>query len=123
MFNKDESYHRLLDHCPSTGKYREVAYKICNSRCKISEEIPVVIHNGSNYDYHFKIKELAEESKGQFEYLRENTEKYITFPVPVQKINRNNKTMTYKIKFIEGIRFMAGQLAAKFLRNCKSSFD
>ena len=34
-----------------------------------------VFHNGSNYDYHFIIKELAEEFKKQFTCLRENTEK------------------------------------------------
>ena len=35
-------------------------------------EIPVVFHNGSNYDYHFIIKELANKFDGQFECLREN---------------------------------------------------
>ena len=34
------------------------------------KEIPVMFHNGSNYDYHFIIKELAEEFEGQFECLR-----------------------------------------------------
>ena len=29
----------------------------------------MVFHNGSNYDYHFIIKELAEEWEGQFERL------------------------------------------------------
>ena len=42
-------------------------------------EIAVVFHNGSNYDYHFIIKELASEFEGKFEYLGENTEKYKTF--------------------------------------------
>ena len=31
------------------------------------------------------IKELAEEFEGEFECLGENTEKYITFPVPIKK--------------------------------------
>ena len=34
-------------------------------------EILVVIHNGSTYDYHFIIKQLAEEFKGEFEGLRQ----------------------------------------------------
>ena len=31
-------------------------------------------HNGSNYDYHFIIKELANEFEAQFECLWETTE-------------------------------------------------
>ena len=41
----------------------------------MSNEIPVVFHDVSNYDYHFIIKELANVSDGQFECLGENTEK------------------------------------------------
>ena len=54
-------------------------------------EIPVVFRNGSNYDYHFIIKELAKEFKGKFECLGENTEKYNFFLVLIEKkkINRN----------------------------------
>ena len=50
-------------------------------------EIPVVFHNGLNYDYLFIIKELANEFEGQFECLGENTEKYKTFSVPIEKRN------------------------------------
>ena len=66
-------------------KYRGAAHDICNLRYKISKEIPLVFHNGSTYDYHFIIKELAEESEGEFECLGQNTEKYITFSVPIRK--------------------------------------
>ena len=49
-------------------------------------EIPVKIHNGSKYDYHLIIKELAEEFRGKdFECLGENTEGYISFSVPIKK--------------------------------------
>ena len=41
--------------------------------------------NGSIYDCHFIIKQLAKEFDGQFECLAENTEKYITFTVPISK--------------------------------------
>ena len=44
-----------------------------------------LIYNGSNYDYQFIIKELKEEYKKQFSCLRENTEEYITFVVPIEK--------------------------------------
>ena len=52
------------------------------------------------------MKELAEEFKGQFECLGENTEKYITFSIQIKKENDVDKTITYKIKFIDTCRFM-----------------
>ena len=61
-------------------------------RYKIPKEIPIVSHNGSTYDYHFKIKELVKEFDGNFECLGENTEKYITFSVPIKiKAIQDNK--------------------------------
>ena len=58
-----------------TGKFRGAAHSICNLNYKVPQVISVKIHNGSTYDYHFIIKELAEEFKGQFEYLGEITAK------------------------------------------------
>ena len=46
--------------------------------------MPIVYHNGSNYDYDFIIKELAEQFEGQFTCLGEDTEKYIIFSVPIE---------------------------------------
>ena len=57
---------------------------------KITKEIPVVFHNGSTYDYHFIIKQLAREFKYYLECLGENTEKYITFSVPIKKVLDND---------------------------------
>ena len=121
-FNTDDSdkkYHKVKDHCHYTGKYRGAAHNICNLRYKTSKEIPVVFHNGSTYDYHFIIKELVEEFEGEFECLGENTEKYITFSVPIKKEitekykNGNNKItkISYKIKFIDSFRFMSTSLS------------
>ena len=62
-FSTDENtkkYHNVRDHCHYTGKYRGAAHDICNLRYKRPKEIPVVFYNGSTYDYHFIIKELAE---------------------------------------------------------------
>ena len=48
-------------------------------------DIPVVFHNSSNYGYHFIIKELPNEFEGQFECLGENTDKYKSFFVQIEK--------------------------------------
>ena len=66
--------YKVRDHCHFTGKYEDDAHNICNLRYKTPKEIPVVFHNGSTYDYHFIIKELAEEFEGQFKCLGEDTE-------------------------------------------------
>ena len=42
--------------------------------------------------------------------LRENTEKYITFSVPLKKENDNGEIITYKLKFIDSYRFMQSSL-------------
>ena len=86
--DNNKKYHKVKDHCHYNGKYRGAAHDICNLRYKIPKEIPV-FHNGSTYGYHFIIKELAEEFQWEFESLGENTEKYITFSVPMKKETTN----------------------------------
>ena len=112
-FNKnDKKQQKVRDHCHCTGKYRGAAHNICNLRNKVPKEIPVVFHNSSTYDYHFIIKELVKEFDGNFECLGENTEKYLTFPVPVKKkIKNKDIEITYKIKFIDSYRFMSSSLS------------
>ena len=107
-----KQHHKVRDHCHYTGKYRGAAHNICNLRSKVPKEIPVVFHNGSTYDYHFIIKELVKEFEGNFDCLGENTEKYITFSVPLKKkIENKSLEITYKIKFIDSFRFMSSSLS------------
>ena len=73
--NKFKLYQKVKDHCHYTRKFRAAAHNICNLRYKIPEEIPVVFHNGSTYDYHFIIKQLVKEFKGNFDCLGESTQK------------------------------------------------
>ena len=87
--NNEKKNYKVRDHCHYTGKYRGAAHNICNLRYKVPKEIPIVFHNGSIYDYHFIIKELVKEFEGNFECLDENTEKYITFSVPIKKKTEN----------------------------------
>ena len=98
---------KVRNHCHFTGKYRGAAHNTCNLRYKIPKNIPVIFHNRSTYNYHFIIKELACEFDGNFECLGENTEKYITFSVPIKK----KMDITYKIKFIDSFRLMATSLS------------
>ena len=53
---KDKKHCKVRDHCHYTGEYRGAAHSICNLKYSIPKNIPIVFHNGSNYDYH-----LAEE--------------------------------------------------------------
>ena len=109
--NNNKKQQKVRDYCHYTGKYRGAAHNNCNLRYKIPKEIPVVFHNGSTYDYHFIIKELVKEFEGNFERLGENTEKYITFSVPIKKkIDNKDLEITYKIKFVDSYRFISSSL-------------
>ena len=104
-------YQKVRDHCHYMGKFWGAAHSICNLIYKVAQEIRVKIHNGSKYDYHLIIRELAEEFKGQFECLGENTKRYITFSIRIRKENDDGRTITYKIKFTDTCRFMQSQLS------------
>ena len=93
---KSKTYGKVRDHRHYTGIYRSTANNICNLRFNLPYEIPVVFHNRSNYDYHFIIKELANEFKGQSECLGENTEKYKTFSVTIETELQKLITMVMK---------------------------
>ena len=55
-----------------TSEYRGAAH---NVKYSVPKETLIVIKNGSNDDYHFIQKELAEEPEGQITRLGENSEK------------------------------------------------
>ena len=73
--HRSESYHKVRDHCHYAGEFRGAAHSICNLRYKIQREIPVVLRNSSTYDYHFIIRELAKQFKGNMECMGQNMEK------------------------------------------------
>ena len=106
-------YQEVRDNCHCTGKYRGAAHDIYNLRYEIPKETPVVFHNGSTYDYHFIIKELAKDFEGKFECYGENAEKHITFSVPIEN---KCKTITCKLKFIDSFRPMSTSLS-KLIEN------
>ena len=63
-----------------------------------------MFRNGSTYDYHFIIKELAKNFKDKFECLGENTE--------IEKEGDDGKPIVYKINFIGSSRFISSSLSS-----------
>ena len=84
------------------------------------------------------IKQLAKEFKKQFTCSEENTEKYITFTIAIEKevtrIDRNGEETANKIsdifQCIDSVRFMASSLSnlvnnlsGKYIIKCKYGHD
>ena len=93
-------------------------HSLCNLKYSVPKKIHIASYNGSNYDYHFILKELGEEFEKQFTFLGESTEKYITFTVPIEKevarIDKNGeatKNISYRLQVINTARFMACSLS------------
>ena len=84
------NYWKVRYHCHYTCKYRGTAH-ICNLKFHVHNEIPVVFHNGSHYDYHFIIKDLTNKFEGNFECLGKNAEKFNTFFHSNRKLNYKNR--------------------------------
>ena len=95
------------------------AHSIYNLKYSVPKNTPIVFRNVSNYEYHFIIKELGNEFSKQFTCLGENTEKYITFTIPIEKevmrIDINwveiTKNMSFILQFIDSAGFMANSLS------------
>ena len=56
---EDEKYGKVRDHCNYTGEYRDAVHSICDLEYSVTKNIPIAFQNGSNYGYHFIIRELA----------------------------------------------------------------
>ena len=112
---KDKNYlkkRKVRDHDHYTGKFRGAAHSICNLRYSTTKEIPVISHNGTNYDHHFIINELANKFKAKsFKCLGENMEKYITIEVPILKENVDGEIVTSKLKFIDSNRLISAKFS------------
>ena len=96
----------------------------------MTNEIPALFRNGSNYDYHFIIKDLSNEFEGQIESLEENTLKYKPYCGSIEKENiklnkdgnKNIMTIFYKVNCIDSARFMTSSLS-NFVDNLAARVD
>ena len=119
-FAKDKINKKVREHCHYIVSYRNATLSTYSLRFNMSNQIPVISHNGSNYyDYSFVIKKLAKEFEGQLECLGENTEMHKNFSVEIEKKNLKVSKdgneyivkLSYKIKCTDGTRFMASFLS------------
>ena len=107
-------------------------HSICNINYSVPKKFRIAIQNGFKNDYHFIIAELAEEFIKQFSCLEENTKKYITFTVPIEKevtrIDKNGEKVTKNIshilQFTDSTTFVVNNLSEKIHKiKCKHGHD
>lgn len=91
---------REFNYNPQTGHFRGVAHNICNSKFRIPNYIPVILHNLSHYDSHFIVHALNFVD-GDIEVIPQTKEKYISFSKTLQI---NNKIV--QLRFIDSIKFL-----------------
>ena len=116
---KDKKYCKVRNHCHYTVEYRGAANGTCNLKYSVPKKIPIVFHNGSNYDYHFNHKRVSRIIYKKFNCLGRNTEKCTIFTVLIEKevtrIDKNGeevtKNISYILPFIDDARIMASLLS------------
>ena len=97
----DEGKNRVIDHDHITGKFRGAMHSSCNLKLRISPEtikIPVLFCNGSGYDFHHLMQEIAKVTDEKIVPIANNSEQYITFSVG-------------QLQFIDSLKFSLPGLA------------
>ena len=49
---KDKTYRKVRDHSYYRGECMGAAHSVCDLKCTVPKEIPIVFHNRSNCDFH-----------------------------------------------------------------------
>ena len=113
----DDKDIRHRDHCHITGKYRGSACAKCNIKFSFKRFIPIVAHNSKGYDSHLIIKELAKQSRDEFELtcIASSSEKYISFSRVQKRASKKQKTnikreLYEELRFIDSNSFLSSSL-------------
>ena len=91
VFGKKKNHFKVRDHDHYTGKCRGAAHLICNLRYFTQIDIPVIFHDGTNYDFNLIVTKLAKEFRSEMRCIPLNTNKYISFSVPIRKEIKKQK--------------------------------
>jgi hypothetical protein len=93
---------KVADHNHLSGRFRQTLCNNCNIKVQTPNFVSCFLHNLTNYDAHFIIKELGYDDY-EIKVIPNSEEKYISFSKYI-----NN---TFHIRFIDTYRFMASSLA------------
>ena len=85
VFGANKKHGKVYDYDCYTGNYRGAAHSICKLVYSSQKDIPVLFHNGSNYDFNLIIAELAKEFRSELQCIAVNTNKYMSFSIPIRK--------------------------------------
>ena len=109
---------KVRDHDHCTGKYRAAAHLKCNLRYSTQKDITVFFHSGTNYNFNLIINELAKEFRSETRCIPLNTNKYMSFSIPIRKEvkeekqkKQKKKVITYNLKFIDSKKHMDNALS------------
>ena len=117
VFGKTKKHIKVRDPDHYTRKYRGAAHLICNLRYSTQIDIPVFFHNVTDYDFNLIINELAKEFRSEMRCIPLNTNKYISFSIPIRKEikeeqkEQKKKVITYNLKFIDSAKHMNSALS------------
>ena len=117
VFGKTKKHIKVPDHDHYTRKYRGAAQLICNLRYSTQIDIPVFLHNGTSYDFNLIINELAKEFRSEMRCIPLNTNKYMSFSIPIRKEikeeqkEQKKKVITYNLKFIDSAKHVNSALS------------
>ena len=103
---------KCRDHNHFTGKYLGAACQQCNLKRQRPRELPIFLHNGSKYDFHFIIRALNEKNVGNIRVLPYNGEHF--------------RTISFKgFKFVDSLAFLQASLAqlTRDLSNASHSYE
>ena len=95
---------KIREHNHLNGKYRGAACQSCNTKeGRDTKRIPVFIHNGSKYDFHFLVQEIVKYANKyeKVEVLPKTKEDYISI-----SIGNSNR----KLIFLDSYRFLNASL-------------
>jgi len=108
----DQNLNKCRDHDHYTGAYLGAACQSCNINRKRQLSLPIFIHNGSRYDFHFIIRALNGKDVGDIRVIPFNGEHF--------------RTISFRgYKLVDTLAFLQSSLAqlSEDLRNTSHNYE